>query len=575
MAQAIDAERQAGARRIVVVTGGFHTVALPNCQPADIGPTPAPDETAIVQLMRYRFDLLDALNGYGAGMPAPDFYQRCWDGEDHVAMLVELARSLRADRGEPAPADAVAAAAFLDRITRLRGHAQPTREDLLDAVRSHFIKGSIDIEGVRTLAECRRFFTGNRVGAVCDAAGQPPLLRQALARCAELGISTSGLREERLSLDPYRKQRDRAVSRFFFALNQLQVPLAQRQAGPDYVSGSDTERMREIWTYRWQPGCDAALITAARYGATVDEAVAARLVEGFAALGSGAAAGAVSDGAAGLILEAARCGAHAVLEDFCRRSAALFINDGEPISLARACQRLQLARHACDPLELHQEQALADLLPAAWDRLGALLPALGRFPEDRDEEGLEALMTWRQVADELAMDRDDAHAVADASERAELLADLSTDPDGNPFLAGAALGLVHGDGACAEALVAQRVQGRLVTPLPGARFLAGLLRTARALCWQSEALARALDGLLDSADEAVFLEVLPHLRLAFSDLTPRECDQVAALVGGLHGQARWRAEDFTTVDPASTALAAAISQRLVDQTQADGQEPWW
>ncbi|WP_413520391.1 DUF5682 family protein [Psychrobacter glacincola] len=86
---------------IVVVTGGFHTLALiellheqlieqPNKQAvktvknkvdAEINlPASAinttPDES---WLIRYSFDRLDALNGYASGMPSPAFYQVCWE----------------------------------------------------------------------------------------------------------------------------------------------------------------------------------------------------------------------------------------------------------------------------------------------------------------------------------------------------------------------------------------------------------------------------------------------------------------------------------------------------------------
>ncbi|MEM6315626.1 MAG: DUF5682 family protein, partial [Planctomycetota bacterium] len=82
-------------KRIVVVTGGFHTVALPTTSPAMPEPvTVAPDD-AVVVLMRYGFEQLDALNGYAAGMPSPGFYQHLWDGGEPVELLVELGRRCR------------------------------------------------------------------------------------------------------------------------------------------------------------------------------------------------------------------------------------------------------------------------------------------------------------------------------------------------------------------------------------------------------------------------------------------------------------------------------------------------
>ena len=66
-------------------------------------------------------------------------------------------------------------------------------------------------------------------------------------------------------------------------------------------------------------------------------------------------------------------------------------------------------------------------------------------------------------------------------------------------------------------------------------FLIGLLRTCRELAWRQPALAQAIERLLDAWHEEEFLERLPHLRLAFADLTPRETDRVAGVIAGLHG----------------------------------------
>ena len=48
---------------------------------------------------------------------------------------------------------------------------RPSREDLLDGVRSVFIKGSDDIEGVPILALARKLLAGDRVGDVPPEAG--------------------------------------------------------------------------------------------------------------------------------------------------------------------------------------------------------------------------------------------------------------------------------------------------------------------------------------------------------------------------------------------------------------------
>src|SRR5262249_32034958 len=72
MAGAIRDELNKGTERIVVVTGGFHTVVLPQLvatgKSVSRPPTKRKQDDALDCLIRYSFEQLDALNGYAAGM---------------------------------------------------------------------------------------------------------------------------------------------------------------------------------------------------------------------------------------------------------------------------------------------------------------------------------------------------------------------------------------------------------------------------------------------------------------------------------------------------------------------------
>ena len=145
--------RRAG--RTLVVTGGFHTVALPHTKPARPKPLKlAPEDNQMV-LMRYTFEQLDRLNGYASGMPSPEFYQRVWEGMDLAQIVVEIARDCRGRNLGVSTADAIAAVSHAQRLAQLRGHEQLSREDLLDGIRSTFIKGADESEGVPVLALAR------------------------------------------------------------------------------------------------------------------------------------------------------------------------------------------------------------------------------------------------------------------------------------------------------------------------------------------------------------------------------------------------------------------------------------
>jgi len=69
-------------RTLMVITGGFHTppLALGNIdQKVKLPSHYAKEEDLICAPISYSFKLLDALNGYGAGMPSPEYYQSLWE----------------------------------------------------------------------------------------------------------------------------------------------------------------------------------------------------------------------------------------------------------------------------------------------------------------------------------------------------------------------------------------------------------------------------------------------------------------------------------------------------------------
>ncbi len=302
MSAAIKEELSNGTQRIIVVTGGFHTVALPQLVGArESAPPPAPKrkkEDTLDCLIRYSFEQLDALNGYAAGMPSPCFYDQLWHStspdEDGSEALASLATKILVDLGQLtrrkklavalSPADEIAALEQCRRLAAMRGHPGPTREDLLDGIRSCFVKGSMDAEGEIVLGLARHALAGTSIGEVPPEAGVPPLVEDFRATAQKLRLNIKDSVRRKSSLDLYRKASHRQSSRFFHSLTFLEVPFATLAAGPDFVKGVGLERLFEHWNYQWTPQTESRLVEASIYGATVEEAAANRLAHGHETL---------------------------------------------------------------------------------------------------------------------------------------------------------------------------------------------------------------------------------------------------------------------------------------------------
>ncbi len=489
----------ASGRPTVVVTGGFHTVALPTTPP---GPAPRPRSTGEVVLIRYSFPQLDRLNGYASGMPGPEFSQRAWEGEDPVRLLAEVARTLRG-RGI-STADLLEADRQMRALAALRGHHRPAREDLLDAVRSVFIQGADDVEGVAVLAEARRCLCGARVGRLPLGVARTPLVEDFEARARALRLPLESLGERELSLELYRRPSHRRISRLLHRLRFLGVPYGfWRKAG--------REQLRESWWVAWEPATEARLVEQSVYGSGLEEACSSLLLEQLEALPERSC-----QQAASLVVEACRMGLHRQTALLLRETARRVADDGDFVSVAQACLSLEELTWRA-PLEADRLVGLDELRLAAALRAGFLLPGLAATSPESETSVLDAL----KALPESELRRPGLESLADA-------------PTGNACLRGAAWGLLLAAGRRPAAQLGEQARGELLGD-SGAGFLRGLLAVSRSALWQVEGLVEAMSERLAGFAQDDFLAQLPHWRLAFAELTPRETDRLARELKRLTG----------------------------------------
>lgn len=552
MAAAIDEEMRQGAgdpRPCLVVTGGIHTAALPflvgegtaSEPPLDLGP----DEAQTV-LMRYSYPLLDALNGYASGMPAPRYYGEVWQqldvpGAEPLAevagrLLVEIGRRTRAARlshGMSA-ADAIAALQQARLLARMRGHAGPAREDLLDALRSCFVKGAMEGDGALVFALVREVLSGDRVGSVPPEAGVPPLVLDFRREAERHWLHTDDLEVHRITFDLYRQATHRAASRFLRRLGFLNVPFARLLAGPDFARGTGVQRLQEHWEYAWSPATEAALIEASVYGCGVEEAAAARLQQALGELEHTGQARSTAP-AVGLLVAACQMGLHRHLD----RAASLIernvAEDAVFASVVAGLGQLVLLWQAREPLEAHHLALVPTLARILYQRACALVPALAGTTEEQRQDVVQALGRLRELAalgqEESTFDRDLLTGA---------LGQLLRQPAAHAAVAGAAAGVLFSEGAMPEEELLRLVAGYLQAASSDWKvrtgFLQGLLALCRELAWRLPGLLDCLSALLATWDDGDFVQALPELRLAFATLTPRETDRVAGLVAARLGK---------------------------------------
>ncbi len=535
---------------IVVVTGGFHTSeVLASWQTTKPLRTAkgADAQAPAAWLIRYSFDRLDALNGYAAGMPSPAYYQSVWDALERgehapfaaVALdsLTRFARLTREDDLADAVSTALvqAAAVHALRLAELRGNIGPGRQDLLDAIRSCFVKGAID-EGTRGFtADLRRFLGGTRIGNVPPSAGSPPLIEDTRRRARAAGLRLDDSTPRVARLDLYRKPSHRERSRFFHAMAYLNTGLGTSVTGPDFLGNSRLNLLFEEWRAAWSPLVEARLIELSTDGATLEAVCMAHLAREEAALFE---AGRARSAAAAvmLLLRACLIGLHARLPQLLQMLASHLDEDASFASVVECGHRLVTLWHAREPLGVQQHPQVHALLQRVWPAALFLLPDLARSEEPEEMAAVRQLLSLRELVRLLS----GADTGADIAPFHAELERLAGGADVSPAIAGAAAAVLFLDGQWNEATLETIVLVRFsagAVPREAVRFLNGVMAAAPELLLRLPVLLAGMDTLVAGWDDNAFIAHLPDLRQAFTRLRPQDTAELASRVVGLHGTA--------------------------------------
>jgi hypothetical protein len=583
------AQRRDGDGPVVAVMGGFHAVAMAELLDGDAARPSISKDTIGEEwssLIRYSYDRLDRLNGYSAGMTSPAWHQRVWElmlkheaagiapgprarREVSLAFLFDIAEELRSRLSIALPTPAlVAAYEHALQLAALRQRPAPIREDVIDAVVSCFVKGDVDADGSLILAVTRRAFSGQAMGKLPPGSSVPPLMKDFEYRARRQRLKIDDSDPRRAVLDIYRRPEHRMTSRLFHGANYLGVPWAVRTAGPDFVLGTGLDRLQEHWEYTYSAATEAALVEASIYGATVPLAVAAKFAAHLDRLD---AAGQEPDARAAVALLAQACvlGLHDHLPRIASFLGQAVAADAAFESVATAAGTLGLLWESREPLEARGADEFLTILKAAYDR--AIY--LGRALQGISGDGRGVLAALSRLRELLVSEPGRA---LDSSLYWTMLESLSVS-HGQSLLRGACAGLLYSAGRLADAELATSLKGHLsglMQPHDAVSFLRGLLNTAREAAWQQPALIATLNGLLAIWPEEMFIGVLPELRLAFAEMTPKETDRISATVADLHGVGDLGRLVHHDLSEAQLQIHLALTQELKQVLIGDGLEGW-
>ena len=600
----------APAAPVVVVTGGFHTMALLDCLDATEHaawlPEPQPQPGGPAWLIRYDFARLDALRGYGAGMPSPGLWQRAWRARTGASPLegsgtgprratrrtampvpepagaarafattvvIDVATALR-ELGEPlGTAQVLATVEQAMRLAALRGRAWPGRCDILDALTSCLVKDETGLSG-NLGAAVASVLAASDVGEVPDGIATPPLVRQVRDRLRAARFIIDDAVEHRVSLDTSRRPRQRERRELLARLRFVGSGFAHQISGADLVAGTGMGQFLEEWVYSWTPMVEAALVRAAQQAPDLDVLVRTRLAERLT--------GELSAGTlATLVSELAVMGLDAEAGDVCDRLENSLGQLSDLGELVEALHRLAGLIESTSRLRLdHAAARIRSILHRGDAMIARRLSDLVGLEGQEALQAVDALISVRDLIIRSAADDERMGEAAQGAGFGAVLRQIEVlrrSRDAAAVLVGCATGIA----ASVRALSQEEAVCAVVThlamgadPARAADFIVGLVRSAPDVLLHSPDAVEAVTGALTGLDDRAFVAALPDLRRAFTALRPVETHRLAEMVAQLIGAAASDLDTVWTVDPAHVALGSQIERDLVASLVRDGLGEW-
>lgn len=532
------AEARKKHKKVAVITGAFHTVALRDTEAVKPGATGGKNAVKVeteVFLATYSFPRLDALLGYASGMAGPQFYQHVWEArreEDPFGVaarrvLVEASRVARSDGEVLGTADAIAALAFARQLAGFRGRPHVGRVEVIEAAKTCFVKGDAQLIGQRVLGALTETLRGKKVGKLGPSAGQSPLVQDFNRRLSELRLPLEHGRPEDKSLDLYASALDLSRSRFLHQCVFLEVPFAECTGGPDLATGEDLHLKNERWRLQYTPEIEARLTELAHLGSSVEDVAAALLVKATLEA-EGKSAELSRHFVQGLVM-----GLHRPLTRLVGKLGAAMFSDDDVLSLLTAASLLRTLLKGRERLEAAGVTGLPQLCQQALVQGTLRLERLAAFGPDRMDDVLSALATLLDAAltePALSPSRElllsHARGAREAA-RAKAPAVLGA-------MDGFLLQLGEGDLATLGRTLRNLTRGATRHDGVGA-YLEGVLSVARhALLGESTLLDVLLEFIRESEWDD-FRAALPSLRRALTRLNPRETEALAERAARLLG----------------------------------------
>ncbi|MBQ8349290.1 MAG: hypothetical protein IJY19_06555 [Ruminococcus sp.] len=557
-------------KRIIVVTGAYHVRGLfTDSDTFKFKSYIAKDSE--LYLMPYTFAETDSRSGYGAGIPFPAFYSDVWklmesgDSEPYTSAvldyIVKTARYAR-DKQPVSLPDEAQSYYMAKELARLRGRCQPGAFELIDGVRSAFVKGDINTTAAFELDYLYRRMTGLGTGEIniTPKNGEeeriiiPPCVLDFRAQCKKFRINIGTIAEQDITLDVVKNKNHYNKSCFLHRMAYLDTGFCKMDSGPDYVTGKNKNLVREHWRVRNGTSVQTRLVDLSVYGDTVENLCREVIRISFGKIQSAEEVGK-------FLLSTYMTGFSTQISGYLTDAAGKIRDDSDFISqscfMAYSDRLLNLQRLTFGEYDEDILNLLKISYAAAVNKIGDAAAVTG---ERVNEIALSLRAMYARCTDFPVQCPQDAlmYEIKKTAENRSCSSQIY----------GVMTALLSKTGAISEEEYCDIISGYMLSAESGnaAEFLYGVILTGRDILFTSDKVLSSVDGAVSRMNDEEFMAALPKLRRAFTSFLPAETVRIARRLTILHGikadrltgSVSFTAEEIIAAGNADKAAAAVM-----------------
>lgn len=535
-------------KKILVVAGAFHISGLMEALQSDKKPSlrTCNREHVASYLMPYTFKEADSKSGYAAGMPFPAFYQEVWEKIEKqkkdpfastvLEYIIKTARYARKTQMISLP-DEINALNMARSLAVLRGKQSTGVYELLDGVRSCFVKGDLNATSTFEVDFLYRLLSGMGTGKIADNDCIPPVVHEFRVLCSLHRLKTSTIERQEVTLDIIKNPAHYRKSRFLHQMEFLETGFATLQSGPDYVNQKNKNLVREQWICRYATGVETRLIDLSVYGATLSQVCNSLIEKNFKD-------NMTAEELGKLLLSVQVMGIEGFYLQYEDAIRLVVESEGNFINLCKLINSLLYLANMQQLMDGNVQSVIAELARTAFKGAVVLIPSLKSTTEEEEQEICEQMRNLYSFTM-------DAKGWFDTAAFIAAVEKVLNDSFSNSRLFGLCLAIHYKEGRTGQAAFCQQIaaylESSITHPEQAASFICGLFLIARDVLFADPHILEAINRIIANADRETFLTILPNLRYAFTGFLPAEISRLGQQVAEYHQVSEARLTGSITV----------------------------